>query len=219
MTEDSAANNRRPSIATIFNPRRLKGGNPNPQLKPKHLHPRPSVVVTDEDTPTQALTLTNGVGEVADGSEDGLGVNVEEGGVSRAGVGGIGSGGGLGLQGITTRDRSSTVSDRGVGAGVGLGARAIGSRASSGSINVTGNIGRSLNQSQHGSTSLRHARSPSINLASSVPSTDNDPGKRFVFVSLFIYYEVLLSGFTRSQTGVFTRMSSTYVSGNTALVE
>nr|XP_053644585.1 putative thiamine transporter SLC35F3 [Cherax quadricarinatus] len=48
MSEDVGA--RRPSIATIFNPRRGRGSAPS----------RPSVVVTDEDTPYPPLQLSNG---------------------------------------------------------------------------------------------------------------------------------------------------------------
>ncbi|XP_069987232.1 solute carrier family 35 member F3 isoform X2 [Penaeus vannamei] len=50
MGEDLGA--RRPSIATIFNPRRGRGSAPA----------RPSVVVTDEDTPGPPLQLSNGAG-------------------------------------------------------------------------------------------------------------------------------------------------------------
>lgn len=179
MTEDSSANNRRPSIATIFNPRRVKSGIPPIQNKSKHVHPRPSVVVTDEDTPNHPLTLTNGAGDTggcndvttptdSGGSDVG---NIAVGGCSSSSVGNTTN---LGLTGVGSlgRDRCSTVSDRGVS--LGLGTRNLGSRASAGSINVIGSSSRSLTH-QH-STGVRHARSPSINLASSVPSTDNDPG-------------------------------------------
>lgn len=50
MGEDGGA--RRPSIATIFNPRRGRGSVPS----------RPSVVVTDEDSPGPPLQLSNGSG-------------------------------------------------------------------------------------------------------------------------------------------------------------
>ncbi|XP_042887510.1 putative thiamine transporter SLC35F3 [Penaeus japonicus] len=50
MGEDLGA--RRPSIATIFNPRRGRGSAPS----------RPSVVVTDEDSPGPPLQLSNGAG-------------------------------------------------------------------------------------------------------------------------------------------------------------
>ncbi|XP_042222609.1 putative thiamine transporter SLC35F3 isoform X2 [Homarus americanus] len=50
MAEDGGA--RRPSIATIFNPRRGRGSAPS----------RPSVVVTDEDSPGPPLQLSNGSG-------------------------------------------------------------------------------------------------------------------------------------------------------------
>ncbi|XP_069172189.1 solute carrier family 35 member F3 [Procambarus clarkii] len=50
MTEDGGS--RRPSIATIFNPRRGRGSAPS----------RPSVVVTDEDSPGPPLQLSNGSG-------------------------------------------------------------------------------------------------------------------------------------------------------------
>lgn len=50
MSEDAGA--RRPSIATIFNPRRGRGSTPS----------RPSVVVTDEDSPGPPLQLSNGSG-------------------------------------------------------------------------------------------------------------------------------------------------------------
>ena len=45
---------RRPSIATIFNPKKTRSVPP--------AVPRPSVVVTDEDTPGPPLQLTNGGG-------------------------------------------------------------------------------------------------------------------------------------------------------------
>ncbi|CAL4064338.1 unnamed protein product [Meganyctiphanes norvegica] len=50
VDSESGGGQRRPSIATIFNPRRSRGA------------PRPSVVVTDEDTPGPPLHLSNGAG-------------------------------------------------------------------------------------------------------------------------------------------------------------
>lgn len=170
MTEDAIANNRRPSIATIFNPRRIKSGSSG-QHRSKNLHPRPSVVITDEDAPSQALTLTNGGGDVTD-TEGG---NAED----------VSLGGSLGLSHV--RERSSIISERGLS--INLGARGIGSRASSGSLNVTGSTIKTHPQIQHShSTGVRHARSPSINLGSSVPSTDADQGKiTFRYVSTYTY--------------------------------
>lgn len=49
---------RRPSIATIFNPRKQKSGGGTSGPAP-YLGQRPSVVVTDEDTP-YPIQLTNG---------------------------------------------------------------------------------------------------------------------------------------------------------------
>lgn len=51
---------RRTSIATIFNPRKQKGGpSGGSSSQGPYLGPRPSVVVTDEDTP-YPIQLTNG---------------------------------------------------------------------------------------------------------------------------------------------------------------
>ena len=167
MTEES--NIRRPSIATIFNPRRSKASNMATQLKVgKTLHPRPSVVVTDEDTPTQPVALTNGVGDPNDVTNDTSAGGTDSGGL---GVGGTG-----GLQAIT-RDRSSTVSDRGVSVGVtvGVGARGIGSRASSGSLNITGT------SSNNNRVTSRQVRSPSINLATTA-QPETELGKYFFLI-------------------------------------
>ena len=49
---EEAKETRRPSIATIFNPKKTKAVPPT----------RPSVVVTDEDSPGPPLQLTNGGG-------------------------------------------------------------------------------------------------------------------------------------------------------------
>ncbi|KAF2363872.1 hypothetical protein FHG87_005371 [Trinorchestia longiramus] len=157
MTEDGGlVATRRPSIATIFNPRRMKGsaGTTGAQRTTKSPHPRPSVVITDEDASPQALTLTNGGGDVLDGE----GTPFDE------GIGGLGA---------HMRERTSIISERGLG--INLGSRGIGSRASSGSLNVTGIKTHPQIQHSH-STGVRHTRSPSINLGSSAPSNDPDQG-------------------------------------------